>query len=426
MKTVKSLTLFYTNARSIMNKRDELITYATSEKPDIISITETWINISDKHLISEVNIPGYNAFLTCRENKRGGGVITYIKDNISATEINRTNTSAYEAVYIKLNVNKKHIIVATIYRPPKTTLDNDAILYNEIETIIKTKTSIICGDFNLPYINWRNLTSDSEGSRLLKLVRKLYLSQFVIEPTLDTNVLDIILASDADLINACEVGEVLANSDHKIVRCEINCEVEIKENTLLVPNYKKGNILGLKSDLRKINWQAVFANKNIEQMCTSFTSILLETESKWIPRVKKRINNTKNPQWMTKNIKQLLGRKRSLYTKYKKSKTNGDYLLYVTAKRSCEREIRKSKRNLEINISRQAKTNPKCFFQYIRSKKLLKKKSAQLKILITHLLVIAPAWREFLIISSTVCLSQKISRHYRPRSTSLKNQTTKS
>ena len=303
-----------------MKKRDELITYAKLENPDIISITETWINISDKHLISEVSIPGYNVFLNCRENKRGGGVIMYIKDNINATEISRTNTPSYEAVYVKLKVNKKHIIVATIYRPPKTTLENDIILYNELEAIVKTKTSVILGDFNLPRINWKNLSADNEGTRLLKLVKKLYLSQFVTEPTLDNNILDIVLSSEADLINACEVGETLANSDHKIIRCEINCEVNIKENTLLVPNYKKGNILGLKSELHKINWETVFANKSIEQMCASFTSTLLEAENKWIPRVRKRINDSKNPQWITNDIKHILKRKKQLYIKYKKIK----------------------------------------------------------------------------------------------------------
>ena len=136
-----------------MKKRDELITYAKLENPDIISITETWINISDKHLISEVSIPGYNVFLNCRENKRGGGVIMYIKDNINATEISRASTPSYEAIYVKLRVNKKQIIVATIYRPPKTTLENDVILYNELETIVRTKTTVILGDFNLPRIN---------------------------------------------------------------------------------------------------------------------------------------------------------------------------------------------------------------------------------------------------------------------------------
>ena len=95
-------------------------------------------------------------------------------------------------------------------------------------------------------------------------MKKLYLSQFVREPTLENNILDIVLASDSDLIYSCEVGEILSNSDHKIIRCEVN----IKEKAILVSNYKIGNILRLKTELQKINWRAILASKNIEQMCS--------------------------------------------------------------------------------------------------------------------------------------------------------------
>ena len=122
------------------------------------------------------------------------------------------------------------------------------------------------------------------------------------------------------------MGEVLGNSDHKIIRCDINCEVDVKENAFLVPNYKKGNIPGLKSELQKINWQTAFANDDTEHMCSTLTNILLETESKWIPQVKKRLNSTENPRWMTKNIKQILTRKKNLYAKYKQAKSNDDYM----------------------------------------------------------------------------------------------------
>ena len=47
------------------------------------------------------------------------------------------------------------------------TPDNDELSYNEIESILKTKTVIICGDFNLPHINWKAVTFNSEGSTLL-------------------------------------------------------------------------------------------------------------------------------------------------------------------------------------------------------------------------------------------------------------------
>lgn len=114
-------------------------------------------------------------------------------------------------------------------------------------------------------------------------------------------------------------------------------------------------------------------------MCDSFTNIFLEAENKWTSKVRKRVNGTKNPQWMTNNIKLLINRKKNAYLKYKKSKTNVDFIRYVTIKRCCEKEIRKAKRNYEINISRQAKTNAKKFYQYIRSKKSVKEKIVLLK-----------------------------------------------
>ncbi len=379
IQKIKGLSLFYTNARSIIKKRDELLAYVMTEKPDIVSITETWLNINDNHLLSEVNIPGYNMFLNCRENKKGGGVMLYIKDKICATEIHKEKRSAYESVYVKVKINKRYLIIGTIYRPPKTTVENDKLLYDEIETVVKTKTTIICGDFNLPFINWELSKSDNEGSRLLKLMKKCYLSQYVSEPTLDNNILDVILASDPDLIDTCEVGEILSNSDHKIIRCKINCEVDVKENTLLVSNYKKGNVVGLRTDLQKINWLEVFNNINVEQMCSRFTDILLQIESKWIPKVKKRINGTKNPQWMTNDTKVIINRKRKAYSKYMKSKSVENYTHYINIKRHSEKTIKRAKRSFEISISQQSKTNPKKFYQYVRSKKTVKDKIGPIK-----------------------------------------------
>lgn len=73
-------------------------------------------------------------------------------------------------------------------------LENDNLVYNEIEDIVKTKTFILFGDFNLPHLNSTIFASDNEGYRLLKLINKLYLSQFVSKPS-TYNILDIILAT---------------------------------------------------------------------------------------------------------------------------------------------------------------------------------------------------------------------------------------
>jgi len=59
---------FYANARSIVNKRDELELYVKEEKPQLIGITEAWTNADINN--SELNISGYTVFRVDRVEKR--------------------------------------------------------------------------------------------------------------------------------------------------------------------------------------------------------------------------------------------------------------------------------------------------------------------------------------------------------------------
>ena len=87
--TTNKISCFYANARSIMNKKEELELYLTQEKPDIVGITETWLynEIED----SEISVEGYTVFHKDREKGeklRGGGVMILAKNelNISIRE----------------------------------------------------------------------------------------------------------------------------------------------------------------------------------------------------------------------------------------------------------------------------------------------------------------------------------------------------
>ncbi len=68
-KSFDQMSILYTNARSIILKRNHLLAHATAEKPDFIMITESWLNIRDKHLLSEAAITGYNIFEKSRLQK---------------------------------------------------------------------------------------------------------------------------------------------------------------------------------------------------------------------------------------------------------------------------------------------------------------------------------------------------------------------
>ena len=65
------------NARSIVNKRNELNIMVEDTDPYIIGITESWAN---KDIIdAELGLNGYAMFRKDRIGRRGGGAILYIK-----------------------------------------------------------------------------------------------------------------------------------------------------------------------------------------------------------------------------------------------------------------------------------------------------------------------------------------------------------
>ena len=86
-----NLSCFYVNARSVVNKFDELECYVTELKPDVIFITESWAN---KYIASaELSLNCYTMYRRDRnlENNgqviRGGGVLMYITNSLKHYEI---------------------------------------------------------------------------------------------------------------------------------------------------------------------------------------------------------------------------------------------------------------------------------------------------------------------------------------------------
>ncbi len=58
-QTKSHISILYTNARSVLPKKDEIMAYIATEKPDVVAITETWANSA--HLESECHSPGTKA-----------------------------------------------------------------------------------------------------------------------------------------------------------------------------------------------------------------------------------------------------------------------------------------------------------------------------------------------------------------------------
>ena len=116
----------YFNARSIVNKVQELKLFASQSCPDVIAITETWAHngISNNYL----KIPSY--VIAARhdrndtQNGRGGGLLVYVREDLQSVETTcQNNFNQFCSVQIASPSNSLHLYV--IYRSPNSSPANN-------------------------------------------------------------------------------------------------------------------------------------------------------------------------------------------------------------------------------------------------------------------------------------------------------------
>ena len=106
------------NARSILNKKNELNIMVKEIDPHITGITETWANkdITD----AELRLTRYVIFRRDRTGRRGGGVILFVKKCSKGYETKLEREAVCdEAVWCKIvSGNTKLTSIGLVYRSP--------------------------------------------------------------------------------------------------------------------------------------------------------------------------------------------------------------------------------------------------------------------------------------------------------------------
>ena len=111
------------NARSILNKKNELDIMVDEIKPHITGITELWVNnyITD----AELGLEGYVMFRKDIMGRRGGGVLLYIKETIPAYEVHiQDEADCKEIMWCKLVTGHTTVTIGVVYRCPNITKEN--------------------------------------------------------------------------------------------------------------------------------------------------------------------------------------------------------------------------------------------------------------------------------------------------------------
>ena len=154
------------NIKSIYNplyfSKLENFVYNRNPKPDIIAVTETWIQ--NNSLGPYCNLENYNFISNSRKITKGGGVGLYIKNCYKFNlieELTIINEKIFESIFIKIQFDNENLFCGNIYRSPSNDSHlNENFLNNLYNCIHNSNESLnkcfITGDFNYNLSNQNN------------------------------------------------------------------------------------------------------------------------------------------------------------------------------------------------------------------------------------------------------------------------------
>ena len=206
--------------------------------PDVIGVTESWA--TDKIYDAELQLTGYTVFRKDRVANKGGGVLLYVKTELGPVEF-VTSTVFPEHVWCRLmDRNRDELLIGVCYRFGNTEIFKDGShqLLKDLLQEMGHKRMLLMGDFNYSGIDWAvgccSATATKNAQEFFECIEDNFLTQHVKVPTRDTNVLDLVLSTEPDIVSDLDVIDCLDSSDHNMLLFKVHFASTVVESSKTV------------------------------------------------------------------------------------------------------------------------------------------------------------------------------------------------
>ena len=322
---------FMLNARSIFNKRNNLIDLLHSLRPDICLVSETFE--SKNRSVKEIFENSHYKSLSYKRTNRapgGGCAIVYNDTRFDVSEIAIEAPKEIETVWgmfipkqstPHLKVSK--IAVGSYYISPRSN-HKQATIDNIIETIHSVRAQydndvkfLIGGDFNKTDITD---ILDSYGA----------MHQVVTQPTRNDAILEILLTDLATLyhpptsiaplqVDDDKLGE---DSDHNIVvfapKDNLDFKTEKKWKIVKTRPLPESKMIDFENQIGTFEWEEALENKTVNEQVELFHRVLRTNLDIYFPEKTVKMSNL-DKKWMTPELKQIHRKLQREYYKNRKS-----------------------------------------------------------------------------------------------------------
>ncbi len=347
----------------------------------IVCVTETWLGDScTNSLICDLN--KFSVFRADRDpssarKKCGGGLLILVPAFWNAKlSCEPLCAEGFESLSIDLSVKcatqRQTARICLVYRSPQhfDSAQSTSFCHHIDSLIVPRQPTFLIGDFNLPLIQWSTSTvpgrgPDSLECRFLELTLEKGLLQLVTEPTHGDNFLDLVFASQPNLVDFISVEEPLGESDHNAVRFTSSLYSNSTCRTMKQTryNFRRADYSNLVQSLDRIDWSLLFKScSTSQQMWDTFLAVLHPLIENYIPKQKVAIVARK---WPSK-IKRLVLKQKRLHRKYRLKPTTAARNVWKSAAKEARSATRQEVFNREVEVLNNGTDNH--FWRYVNSK----------------------------------------------------------
>ena len=369
------------NFRSIMNKEEELEYICSKYNPDIICITETWMDES----VAQAYLPaGYKVIRKDRSKqfkqkygrKKGGGIAIYYKSELKVEKKTYLTDEVEEILWVQVKT-KESFMLGTVYRNEYTDILSETDGESKLEENVRKAQEIshriiINGDFNIDTSD----TTNCETEALTNLYNTYNLTQLIKKPTRTdkksgrATVIDHIWANE-ELQLIEKTGTFLGVSDHFGTYMVMNMQKPPPQKEKITYRcYKNYSIEAYNEDL-KVNLQNSLVEehiiaKNVNAATEELIKVMQQTADVHAPIKETEIGVRKKPvTWFTAQLEEMITVRNNLLSDYYFYYSNSFKSRLKTISNSISHLKRKLKKKYIEEKLNEAKGNSKQLWKII-------------------------------------------------------------
>ena len=369
-----SLNIMHFNIRNLVTNKTELEECISllKRKPDIIALSETWLDRFNK---TSINFQGYTCYNVVR-TKPHGGVSILIRENIESSLIEKYSyvNSEIEICTVSVKIKAENYIVSSIYRP-RFKHDKINEFRKSLEPILNDKIFrnskvILAGDFN---INLLEHQSHIDTNDYLAFMQNCNYLPVITRPTrypegqqrAQPSLLDHIYIN----FTPPSISGILKFSitDHlPTFLTFILPSSKITSQTIKFRVFKEENRRKFTRELSHIMWEDILTSPNIDTNFDSFMEHFQRLYNSNFPIVTKSLSSKRlSHPWITPSVIKAIKNKNDALNNFKMGVTSWDE--YKIIRNRTNSIIKTSKSNYYINLSNNFKSSTQKLWQNLNA-----------------------------------------------------------